>query len=553
MQDKNKELDQQLKELAEYESALTSVQRFAADPERFKRLSCTLGDNWLFDFSKQSISPQALSLLCDWARSQRLEPQITQLFSDNQLNNTEKRAVLHTALRMPANAHLEHNGKNVIPDVQRVLSQMRNFCAQVHSGQWRGITGKPISHIVNIGIGGSDLGPAMVVRALRAYQQQSVQVQFVSNMDGADLTAVLAGLDPEQTLFIVSSKTFTTAETLTNALSAKRWLLERLSDGEETESQTVSHHFVAVTSNVSAAVNFGVAPDNCFEFWDWVGGRFSLWSAVGLSIALAIGFEQFEQLLQGAYLADCHLRDTPLEQNVPVLMALFTHWNSRYLNLNTEAIFPYSQDMALFADYLQQLGMESNGKSVDRQGEKITEPTCPLMWGAVGSNGQHAFFQLFHQGSHVIAADFIGFVQPNDDFPEHQTKLLANLFAQTAALAFGRSRSQVEAELSAQGLTVAEIAELAPYMVMDGNRPSTTLLCKRITPYSLGTLLALYEHKTAILGMLWNINSFDQWGVELGKKLAIPIAKELATGIPSHQHDASTNGLIDQACAWAKR
>lgn len=553
----NKELEQQLKKLAEHESASTLAQRFSVDPERFQQLSFALGEYWLLDFSKQRVSSKALALLCDWAREQQLESQIAQLFADNRLNHTEQRAVLHTALRMPASACLEYNHENIIPKVQQVLGQMRDFCQQVHHGQWRGATGKPITQVVNIGIGGSDLGPAMVARALRAYHHASVQVQFVSNMDGADLTAALSGLDPEQTLFVVSSKTFSTAETLTNARSAKSWLLTHLSINSEAGKQhsdaleqAVASHFVAATSNVKAAVEFGIAADNCFEFWDWVGGRFSLWSAVGLPIALAIGFEQFEQLLQGAHFADGHLRDTPLEQNVPVLMALLTHWNSRYLKLHTEAVFPYSQDMALFADYLQQLGMESNGKSVSHQGEQLTDPTCPLMWGAVGCNGQHAFFQLLHQGSHVIAADFIGFVQPNDDFPEHQTKLLANLFAQTEALAFGRTRQQVEAELKSQGLTTQEVAELAPYKVMEGNRPSTTLLCKRLTPYSLGTLLALYEHKTAILGMLWSINSFDQWGVELGKKLAIPIAKELAAGTASQQHDVSTNGLIQQACEW---
>ena len=549
------DIEQQLTQQQQHEASLTLAQRFASEPNRFKQLSFALGEHWLLDFSKQQLSTQGLSLLCDWAREQQLESHIGQLFVDNRLNHTEQRAVLHTALRMPASACLEHNNENIIPEVQRVLGQMRDFCQQIHDGQWRGATGKPITQVVNIGIGGSDLGPAMVVRALRAYHHPSVQVQFVSNMDGADLTAALAGLDPEQTLFVVSSKTFGTAETLTNAQSAKRWLLAHLSAssgsaGSLVTDEIIARHFVAATSNARAAVEFGIAAEHCFEFWDWVGGRFSLWSAVGLPIALAIGFEQFEQLLQGAHFADGHLRDTPLEQNVPVLMALITHWNSRYLNLHTEAVFPYSQDMALFADYLQQLGMESNGKSVSRQGNTLAEPTCPLMWGAVGSNGQHAFFQLFHQGCHIIAADFIGFVQPNDDFPDHQTKLLANLFAQTEALAFGRTRQQVESELSAQGLTAAQIAELAPYKVMEGNRPSTTLLCKRLTPYSLGTLLALYEHKTAILGMLWNINSFDQWGVELGKKLAIPIAKELAAGTASQQHDVSTNGLIQQACEW---
>ena len=547
-------LEQQLTQVAEHESSLTLAELFAQDSERFKQLSVKLGEHWLLDFSKQRLSLQGLSLLCDWAREQQLETQIGKLFIDNLLNYTENRAVLHTALRMPASAYVEHLSENIIPQVQRILEKMRKFCEQIHSGQWRGATGKPITHVVNIGIGGSHLGPAMVVRALRAFHHSAVQVQFVSNMDGADLTAVLAGLNPEQTLFVVSSKTFSTSETLTNARSAKRWLLAGLtSKGIWEPEEVVACHFVAATSNVSAAVEFGIDANNCFEFWDWVGGRFSLWSAVGLPIALAIGFAQFEQLLQGAHLADLHLRDTPLEQNVPVLMALITHWNSRYLTLHTEAVFPYSQDMALFPDYLQQLGMESNGKSVNRQGDKLTEPTCPLMWGAVGCNGQHAFFQLLHQGSHIIAADFIGFVEPNDDFPEHQTKLLANLFAQTEALAFGRTLQQVEAELRLQALSQAEITELAPYKVMDGNRPSNTLLCKQLTPYNLGTLLALYEHKTAILGMLWNINSFDQWGVELGKKLAIPIAKELAAGYASYRHDASTNGLIERACEWAKR
>ena len=547
-------LEQQLTQLADHESNLTLAEFFAGNPERFKLLSVRLGDHWLMDFSKQRLSAQGVALLCEWARAQQLEAQIQSLFCDNLLNHTEHRAVLHTALRMPASADVEHQGENIIPQVQGVLAKIRNFCEQVHTEQWLGATGKPITHVVNIGIGGSDLGPAMVVRALRAFHQPAIQMQFVANMDGADLTAALADLNPEQTLFVVSSKTFSTAETLSNAHSAKRWLLKGLAArGYQQLDKAVAQHFVAATSNVKAAVEFGINADNCFEFWDWVGGRFSLWSAVGLPIALAIGFAQFEQLLEGAHLADVHLRDTPLEQNVPVLMALLTHWNSRYLKLHTEAVFPYSQDLALFPDYLQQLGMESNGKSVNRQGDKLNEPTCPLMWGAVGCNGQHAFFQLLHQGSHIIAADFIGFVQPNDDFPEQQPKLLANLFAQTEALAFGRSYQQVAAELEGQGLTAPEVAELAPYKVMDGNRPSSTLLCQRLTPFSLGTLLATYEHKTAILGMLWNINSFDQWGVELGKKLAIPIAKELTSGVASQQHDTSTNGLIEQACEWARR
>ena len=545
------DIKQQLQQLQQNEATLTLAERFAAEPRRFQQLSFMLGQDWLADFSKQAISPQALQLLCQWAKEQQLDCQLNQLFKDNCLNNTEQRAVLHTALRMPANAELNHDGENVIPNVHRVLAKMRDFCQQVHSGQWRGASGKAITHVVNLGIGGSDLGPAMVVKALRPYQHQDITAHFVSNMDGADLAAVLDKVDAERTLFVVSSKTFTTSETLTNAHSAKQWLLEQLAIKDSTQCQhAVARHFVAVSTNLAAVAEFGIAPANCFEFWDWVGGRFSLWSAVGLSIALAVGFAHFEQLLAGAHQVDEHLQHTPFEQNVPVLLALVSHWNTHYLKLNSETVFPYSQDLALFPDFLQQLAMESNGKSVDKEGGPVTEVTSPLVWGAVGTNGQHAFFQLFHQGSHQVAADFIGVVQASHSLPHHQNKLLANLFAQTEALAFGRSQAQVEQGLKENGQSADTIARLAPYKVMEGNRASTTLLCRQLTPANLGALIALYEHKTVILGLLWNINSFDQWGVELGKQLAVPIAKELAEHKASEQHDSSTNGLIKQACLW---
>ena len=542
-----RDLYQELTILAQGEGNTSLGRHFAAEPERFRRLSFRLNDEWLVDFSKQTLSPKVLDLLCLWAREKRLPAGIEQLFVDNMLNDTEERAVLHTALRMPADACVLHNGENVIPAVHAVLARMRSFCKQIHTGRWLGYSGKPITDVVNIGIGGSDLGPAMAVCALRSCHHTGVKAHFVSNLDAADLASVLAGLDPAQTLFVVSSKTFTTHETLTNGRSARQWLLAASNTPE-----AVARHFVAVSSNLQAVVDFGIAPENCFEFWSWVGGRFSLWSAIGLPIALAVGYEGFEQLLKGAHEVDCHFRHTALEQNIPVLMALITCWNSHFLGHNTEAVFPYSEDMALFPAFLQQLSMESNGKSTDHQGNRVAYPTSPLVWGDVGCNGQHAFFQLLHQGSHVVPADFIGFAEPHENWPGHHPGLLANMLAQTQALAFGRTRDEVERELVQQGCDSDQIARLAPYKVMEGNRPSTTMLCRRLTPFNLGALIAFYEHKTAVLGMLWNINSFDQWGVELGKKLAVPITEELKRGEASGKHDASTNGLIAQACRWTK-
>ncbi len=496
------------------------------------------------DLSRQHLSGEVLSTLCELARTMELAPAIESLFGENELNHTEGRAVLHTALRVPPETNVSLNGHNVVPAVHMELTRMRSFCEQVHSGAWRGYSGQTITDVVSIGIGGSELGPAMVTEALTPYQDKGIRVHFVSNMDGAQLGSVLMHLDPARTLFVISSKTFTTDETLTNARSARSWLLAACGDAKQVEK-----HFVAVSVNCLAVAEFGIDAAYMFRFWEWVGGRFSLWSSIGLPIALALGFDRFEQLLAGAHEMDQHLRETPFEQNIPVLLALLSIWNINVLGLGSEGVFPYCHHLNRFPAFLQQLNMESNGKSVDSRGRPITHSTGPLVWGEVGTNGQHAFFQLLHQGSLIVPADFIGFVRTPYPYPEHQRKLLANMLAQAQALAFGKTRQQVEAELEAEGLGAEEIARLAPYKTMNGNRPSTTILCDELTPKTLGALIAMYEHKTFIQGWLWNINSFDQWGVELGKKLAAQLVDELA-GVGSGQQDAATQGLVRQITRW---
>lgn len=533
-----------LQTLGEQEAARSLAERFAEDSERFSRFSFSFGEHVRVDMSRQLWSAEVVAQLCALARDMKLNEGIAALFGDNELNHTEGRAVLHTALRMPAGAVAMHKGKNVVPGVHAELERIKAFCLRVQGGDWRGYTGQSITDVVNIGIGGSDLGPAMVSEALLPCQDKGIRAHFVSNMDGAQLGAVLAGLKPASTLFVVSSKTFTTDETMTNARAARAWLLADC--GDETH---VARHFVAVSTNNEAVQAFGIDAANMFRFWDWVGGRFSLWSAIGLPIALAVGFERFEQLLAGAHAMDEHLRLTPFEQNIPVLLALLSIWNINVLGLQHEGVFPYSQQLKRFPAFLQQLNMESNGKGVNNAGLPVEHATGPVVWGEVGTNGQHAFFQLLHQGSVVVPAEFIGFARSRYPYPEHQRKLLANMLAQAQAMAFGKSREQVVRELSAEGLSAEFIARLAAYKVMPGNRPSTVILCDELTPYNLGALIAMYEYKTFVQGWLWNINSFDQWGVELGKKLAACLIDDLATGT-STGHDSATNGLLAQIREW---
>ena len=534
-----------LQELKQQEQVMSLSQRFAEDPARFSRFCFAFGEHMRVDLSRQHWSSEVLALLCELARNMKLRPAIEALFGDNLFNHTEGRAALHTALRMPPGAVLEYKGKNVVPLVHAELARIQAFCQRVQGGDWRGYTGLPITDVVNIGIGGSDLGPAMVVEALAPYQDQGLRAHFVSNMDGAQLGAVLAGLNPATTLFVISSKTFTTDETMTNARAARAWLLAACG-GE----QHIARHFVAVSTNTEAVTAFGIDETNMFRFWDWVGGRFSLWSAIGLPIALALGFERFQQLLAGAHAMDEHLRTTPFEHNIPVQLALLSIWNINVLGLQSEGVFPYSQQLKRFPAFLQQLNMESNGKGVTNAGSPVDHATGPVVWGEVGTNGQHAFFQLLHQGSVVVPAEFIGFARSAYPYPEHQRKLLANMLAQAQAMAFGKSREQVEAELAAEGHSAEAVARLAPYKVMPGNRPSTVILCDELTPFNLGALIAMYEHKTFVQGVLWNINSFDQWGVELGKKLAARLIGDLASDEMTTAYDGATNGLLAQIKAW---
>ena len=494
---------------------------FAADPQRFEHFSLR-HDGLLLDFSKQRISGETLALLRQYAATADLDSWKQKLVAGEAINHTEGRAVRHMALRA---------GDQAPPEVQAVLARMQDFCERIHNGQWRGYSGERITDIVNIGIGGSDLGPRMVVKALAAWHQPDIAVHFVANVDSADIAPLLARLNPRTTLFIVASKTFTTLETLTNAHTARDWLVAAAGD-----TDAVARHFVALSTNRDATWEFGIAADNVFEFWDWVGGRFSLWSAIGLSIALAVGWKHFEQLLAGARSMDTHFISAPATDNLPLTLALLTVWNTDFLGAASHAVLPYSQSLALLPGYLQQLEMESNGKQTDRDGEPLGVATCPVLWGEAGTNGQHSFYQLIHQGGQIIPCDFIALREADFPLAGHHDKLLANCLAQSAALAFGQTRAEVDA--------VGTPAAQAPYKVFPGNQPSTTLVLPRLTPYTLGQLLALYEHKVFCLGVLWNINSFDQWGVELGKQLASRLTPLLAGAGNDSAFDASTRGLI---------
>lgn len=510
---------------------------FAQDPERFQKFSFYFEDT-LVDLSKNRITEETLQLLIGLAEDMDLPAAIESMFTGKPINATENRAVLHTALRNFTDKEVMLDGENILDEVRDVQQQMKNFCNQLHSGEWKGYTGKRIEHVVNIGIGGSHLGPQMVCEALKKYQLESIEVSFISNVDGSDAAEVLRKLNPETTLFIIASKTFTTKETITNAHTARTWFLQTAND----ESH-IQKHFVALSTNKTEASKFGIAPENIFRFWDWVGGRFSLWSAIGLPIACALGYDKFEELLRGAEAMDKHFRDTPLQQNVPVLLALLSSWYTNFFGAQAHAILPYNQYLRLLPEFLQQLLMESNGKSTDRNGNPVTYQTQPVIWGAAGTNGQHSFFQLIHQGTSLIPADFIAAANSNNPIGQHQPLLLSNFFAQTEALMKGKTLEEAEAELRKKGLSETEIAQLAPHKVFEGNKPTTSIMFPKLTPYVLGSLLAMYEHQTFVQGVIWNIYSFDQWGVELGKELAGTIEKELLEAKQA-THDSSTNGLI---------
>jgi glucose-6-phosphate isomerase len=511
---------------------------FAADPERFTRFSLRM-DDLLLDYSKNLVTEETMALLFDLARQSDLDGWRDKLFAGAAVNITENRAVMHMALRNRSARPMTVGGRDVMPEVRAVLEQMRRFCAAIHQGDWRGGGGERITDIVNIGIGGSDLGPLMVVEALKPFQRPDITSHFVSNVDGSHLHQVLRRCQPGRTLFIIASKTFTTQETLANARSARAWLVEAL--GEE----AVAKHFVALSTNQAAVAAFGIDVSNMFAFWDWVGGRYSLWSAIGLSIALAIGFENFEALLQGGHDMDEHFRTTPLEANLPVLMALLGVWYVNFWGAGSMAVLPYDQYLHRLAAYLQQADMESNGKGVTRDGSPVDYTTGPVLFGEPGTNGQHAFYQLIHQGPRLIPCDFIAAARSQNPLGDHQTLLLANFFAQTEALMKGRTADEARAELTAQGLSGAALEAAIPHRVFTGNRPTNSILYRQLDPHTLGRLIALYEHKIFVQGVIWQINSFDQWGVELGKKLASAILPELAGDSDVASHDSSTNGLIN--------
>lgn len=516
---------------------------FKSDPQRFEKFSVSNGDI-LFDYSKNRINDETMALLFQLARECKVKDAIDAMFSGDLINETENRAVLHTALRSQDDNPIEVDGKDIKPEVKKVLKQMESFCDRILSGEWKGYTGKEITDIVNIGIGGSDLGPVMVTEALKAYKTR-LNMHFVSNVDGTQMVETLKPLNPETTLFLVASKTFTTQETMLNAFSAKDWLLK--SGGKESD---VSKHFVALSTNTEAVHKFGIDTNNMFVFWNWVGGRYSLWSAIGLSIALGIGFKNFEELLKGANAADVHFQETDFEENIPVIMGVLGVWYNNFFDSETHAILPYDQYMHRFSAYFQQGDMESNGKNVDRNGKNIDYQTGPIIWGEPGTNGQHAFYQLIHQGTKLIPCDFIAPAQSHNPIGEHHTFLLSNFFAQTEALMNGKTEEEVYKELQESGLSEEAIKKLLPYKVFDGNRPTNSFLIKKINPYTLGTLIAYYEHKIFVQGIIWNIFSFDQWGVELGKQLANKILPELENDDEINTHDTSTNGLINQFKKW---
>jgi glucose-6-phosphate isomerase len=531
--------------LARHAEALRPVhmrELFAQDPDRQRRFTLE-AEGLRLDYAKHRITAQTMELLLALARAADLEGWRARMLAGERINSTEDRAVLHVALRNRAGTPIRVDGVDVMPAVNAVLARMQAFSDAVRGGAWRGHGGATITDVVNIGIGGSDLGPLMVCTALRPYARPDLRAHFVSNVDGAHLYYTLAGLDPGRTLFVVASKTFTTQETMTNAAAARAWVVERL--GAES---AVARHFVAVSTNPQAVAAFGIDPANMFEFWDWVGGRYSLWSAIGLPIALYVGFDRFAELLDGAHAMDRHFAHAPLARNLPVVMALLGIWYNNFLGAQSHAILPYDQLLARFPAYFQQGDMESNGKGVDRAGTPVDYETGPIIWGEPGTNGQHAFYQLLHQGTKLVPCDFLAAAQSHTPYLDHHRKLLANCLAQGEALMRGRTAAEARAELAAQGLSGAALEALLPHKVFPGNRPSSTILYEKLTPFRLGTLVALYEHKIFTQGIVWNVNSFDQWGVELGKQLAGPILKELEDPARPLAHDAST----DAAIAWCR-
>ncbi|WP_194967384.1 glucose-6-phosphate isomerase [Escherichia coli] len=523
---------------------VTIADLFAKDGDRFSKFSATFDDQMLVDYSKNRITEETLAKLQDLAKECDLAGAIKSMFSGEKINRTENRAVLHVALRNRSNTPILVDGKDVMPEVNAVLEKMKTFSEAIISGEWKGYTGKAITDVVNIGIGGSDLGPYMVTEALRPYKNH-LNMHFVSNVDGTHIAEVLKKVNPETTLFLVASKTFTTQETMTNAHSARDWFLKAAGDEKH-----VAKHFAALSTNAKAVGEFGIDTANMFEFWDWVGGRYSLWSAIGLSIVLSIGFDNFVELLSGAHAMDKHFSTTPAEKNLPVLLALIGIWYNNFFGAETEAILPYDQYMHRFAAYFQQGNMESNGKYVDRNGKVVDYQTGPIIWGEPGTNGQHAFYQLIHQGTKLVPCDFIAPAITHNPLSDHHQKLLSNFFAQTEALAFGKSREVVEQEYRDQGKDPATLDYVVPFKVFEGNRPTNSILLREITPFSLGALIALYEHKIFTQGVILNIFTFDQWGVELGKQLANRILPELKDDKEISSHDSSTNGLINRYKAW---
>ncbi len=526
-------------------SNITIQDLFKQEKNRFDDYSLTFNSQILVDFSKNNINQTTLSHLRQLAQECSLDSAKEAMFTGEKINRTENRAVLHTALRNRANTPVLVDGKDVMPEVNAVLAKMKDFCQRIISGEWKGYTGKAITDVVNIGIGGSDLGPYMVTEALRPYKNH-LNMHFVSNVDGTHIAETFKKVNPETTLFLVASKTFTTQETMTNAQSARDWLLKVAKD-----ESAVAKHFAALSTNAKDVEKFGIDTNNMFEFWDWVGGRYSLWSAIGLSIALSIGFENFEELLNGAHEMDKHFRSTPIEKNIPTTLALVGLWNTNFLGAQTEAILPYDQYLHRFAAYFQQGNMESNGKYVDRDGNVINYyQTGPIIWGEPGTNGQHAFYQLIHQGTTLIPCDFIAPAQSHNPLADHHNKLLSNFFAQTEALAFGKTKEEVEAEFVKAGKSLDDVKNIVPFKVFTGNKPTNSILVQKITPFTLGALIAMYEHKIFVQGVIFNIFSFDQWGVELGKQLANRILPELTDSEKVSSHDSSTNGLINQFKSW---
>jgi len=512
---------------------------FTQDSARFQKFSLRLNDV-VVDYSKNRITEETIGLLIELAQEIDLTDAIEKMFGGDKINETENRAVLHIALRNRENTPIYVDGKDVMPQVNEVLQKIKTFSEQIIFGKWKGYTGKKISDLVNIGIGGSNLGPFMVTECLRPYAHEGLSVHFVSNVDGTHLAETLKKLNPETTLFMIASKTFTTQETMTNAYSARHWFLNQAKD-----SPHIAKHFVAISTNAEKVKAFGINEDNMFIFWDWVGGRFSLWSAIGLSIACYLGYENFAELLEGAFEMDCHFREAPFEKNIPVILGLLGIWHNNFFDAETEAIVPYDQYMHLFPAYLQQGNMESNGKSIDRNGDKAAYQTGPIIWGEPGTDGQHAFFQLIHQGTKMIPAVFLAPAISHNPWGDHHTILLSNFFAQTEALMKGKTKEEVIEELKKEGKTGKEIQRLYPFRVFEGNKPTNSILFKKLTPRVLGNLIALYEHKIFVQGVIWNIFSFDQWGVELGKQLAQKILPELQDNRPVISHDSSTNGLIN--------